>query len=740
MGSVRQIASHARAALIALLLCTAIAVVAEAESHRYAVVVGINKYSSPRWHTLGYAEADARAVAAILKTQGFQVTELYSLDAKKQNILDALYKAAAGLGQDDSFLFFYAGHGASERVGSDMWGYLVPSDGTNAASYISNDELQSVSRRMQVARHQLFILDACYAGLMVTRSGGVDPSIPNYIEEVQARSSREVLAAGGGNQEVVDVGTDGHSVFTSALLRGLAGDADLNRDGFITFPELQAFVTPLASNAYQTPSGGVLPGHAGGEFVFRSPKGGTAAPGSPVPKGTARRGDDDDSALPTPNDLSSGTDPGKDPLAKAKDLLANSRFTEAFVAFSNAAGRGNSDAMVNVGQIYENGWGVLQDYGQARQWYEKAAGAGNTDAMKDLGNLFNEAHGVPQDYDQARQWYQKGADAGNFKAMTDLGNLYARGSGVTRDYGQARQWYEKGANGGEPVAMLNLGALYASGHGVTQDFAQARQWFLKAVAKGENHAMNRLGALYYDGAGVDRDYNQAREWFEKGAAAGNTTSMKNLGLLYERGQGVTRDYAQARQWFEKAAAAGNADAMFDLAEMYRKGLGVPVDHAVQREWFEKAAAAGNVAAMTDLGQMYTKGVIVPKSYEQALQWWLKAALGGEPVGMANLGWLYESGNGVTQDYAKARQWYEKSAEAGCPAGMNHLGHVYANGKGVPVDFNQARQWWEKSAAKGDPNAMRSLAGLYRDGKGVHKDQARAQQLIQQAEATEAKEN
>jgi hypothetical protein len=30
--------------------------------------------------------------------------------------------------------------------------------------------------------------------------------------------------------------------------------------------------------------------------------------------------------------------------------------------------------------LYENGYGVTQDYGQARQWYQKALDAGNPDA------------------------------------------------------------------------------------------------------------------------------------------------------------------------------------------------------------------------------------------------------------------------------------------------------------------------------------------------------------------------
>jgi len=50
-------------------------------------------------------------------------------------------------------------------------------------------------------------------------------------------------------------------------------------------------------------------------------------------------------------------------------------------------------AMVNavwVAEVYENGWGVPQDYRKARKWFEEAASAGNTEAMINLGRLYEQ--------------------------------------------------------------------------------------------------------------------------------------------------------------------------------------------------------------------------------------------------------------------------------------------------------------------------------------------------------------
>ena len=44
-------------------------------------------------------------------------------------------------------------------------------------------------------------------------------------------------------------------------------------------------------------------------------------------------------------------------------------------------------AMRNLGQLYDNGLGVAQDYAMAREWYERAAANGDATAMYALGIL-----------------------------------------------------------------------------------------------------------------------------------------------------------------------------------------------------------------------------------------------------------------------------------------------------------------------------------------------------------------
>ena len=76
--------------------------------------------------------------------------------------------------------------------------------------------------------------------------------------------------------------------------------------------------------------------------------------------------------------------------------------------------------MFNLGMRYENGDGVAQDYGKAREWFEKAAAKDNSDAMNNLGGLYDNGEGVARDYRKAREWYEKAAAKGNENAKAWL--------------------------------------------------------------------------------------------------------------------------------------------------------------------------------------------------------------------------------------------------------------------------------------------------------------------------------
>lgn len=244
----------------------------------YALVIGIDQYQ--RWPRLQHAVRDAQAIRDTLQSQfGFRaenITTLTDADATRANILRALNGLArdkAGqprLKRDDRVFVFFAGHGSTRRLpsGRDV-GYIIPVDSSTddlQTDAIAMPQLQELGEALP-AKHAFFVIDACYSGLGLTR--GAAPGSNNFIRDNARRLGRQMMTAGGADQQVADDGPGGHSVFTWTLLQALSGKADLNGDGLITATELAAYVAPAVSAiAHQTPAFGSLPGSEGGEFIF----------------------------------------------------------------------------------------------------------------------------------------------------------------------------------------------------------------------------------------------------------------------------------------------------------------------------------------------------------------------------------------------------------------------------------------------------------------------------------------
>nr|AGD93239.1 putative xylanase/chitin deacetylase [uncultured bacterium] len=237
----------------------------------YAIVVGIDNYDG-QWPALRYAVADARRVTGFLESQGYTVTLLLDGDATRESILDAFRQAALTLGENDRFLFYFGGHGHTDRLGNAEHGYLVPHGASGIGGMVGMEEVRTMSGLMSNVRHQLFVLNSCYGGTIGTLRGAtslVARDRPDYLDQITQRQARQFMAAGGPEQQVLDGGPGGLSWFTHYFLEAVQdGAADLDGDRIVTFPEMQAYLLPRASNATQTPTSGALPGHAFGEYIF----------------------------------------------------------------------------------------------------------------------------------------------------------------------------------------------------------------------------------------------------------------------------------------------------------------------------------------------------------------------------------------------------------------------------------------------------------------------------------------
>ena len=91
----------------------------------------------------------------------------------------------------------------------------------------------------------------------------------------------------------------------------------------------------------------------------------------------------------------------------------------------------------------------------AADYYRQAADMGNCDAMVNLGLLYQDGYGVEQNESQAVHWFTQAAQLGDDAAQFNLGLAYAEGSGVEKNWELAAKWWQRAA------AQDNKDATYA---------------------------------------------------------------------------------------------------------------------------------------------------------------------------------------------------------------------------------------------------------------------------------------
>jgi len=243
----------------------------------WALIVGINDYEHVRG--LNYAVEDALAMKNMLISDfGFKrnnVRVLTNGEATGSNIKKELHSLVKSVGENDRVVFYFAGHGETETLGlegGDM-GFLIPADGDADDLYLTAipmDELKRISNWSK-AKHMLFLVDACYGGLAAMNTRSLSSKSDGYLDKITEDISRQIITAGGKEEQVLEKDEWEHSAFTKNLLSGLKEKrADYNNDGIITGAEIGMYVqekVSLDTDNFQTPQIRRFTPHEG-EIIF----------------------------------------------------------------------------------------------------------------------------------------------------------------------------------------------------------------------------------------------------------------------------------------------------------------------------------------------------------------------------------------------------------------------------------------------------------------------------------------
>jgi uncharacterized caspase-like protein len=210
---------------------------------KWALVVGISRFSDASIPRLNYTTADASSFAAELTDPAigrFPATHVHVLtddQATTRNIKEGLNWIARHAGPDDLVLIYLATHG-TPRTADSAGGanYLVTydteagsgnEDALYATAYPMVELANAVATRMKALRTAV-ILDTCYSGgsltnqspLMTAGLANTAPSGP-MLDRITQGTGRIVMAASRVDEESLESRELQHGYFTYFLLQAI---------------------------------------------------------------------------------------------------------------------------------------------------------------------------------------------------------------------------------------------------------------------------------------------------------------------------------------------------------------------------------------------------------------------------------------------------------------------------------------------------------------------------------------
>ena len=199
----------------------------------HILTIGIDTYSGGEAPRLNFARNDARAFADSLRKQAaplfaaVRVDSLYDRAATKDAIQQKFLELVGNVGEDDTFVFFFAGHGALAKPGESgrETFFLASSEVTRlrewkdlAVNGIRASELLDWLGDIS-ASSKLLVLDACNSGSMGTFLVGKQAVGRELLSALGRTAEAGILAATQPSGSANEPSLLGRGLFTAALLQ-----------------------------------------------------------------------------------------------------------------------------------------------------------------------------------------------------------------------------------------------------------------------------------------------------------------------------------------------------------------------------------------------------------------------------------------------------------------------------------------------------------------------------------------
>lgn len=195
--------------------------VIEVSARTFVLSVGVSSYQDSD-NNLSQTTKDAKQFKSVMDNHTKDITILTSKYANKDNILEKLRSISNRAQNGDKVIFFFSGHGYP--------GGIVAYDKT-----ITYQEINDILSK-SLASAKICFVDACHAGSV----GDVQDNTRVY--KVPTSGNIIYMMSSRADEYSIEHPWVGHGFFTQALLKGLRGKADANKDKKITVKELFNYV------------------------------------------------------------------------------------------------------------------------------------------------------------------------------------------------------------------------------------------------------------------------------------------------------------------------------------------------------------------------------------------------------------------------------------------------------------------------------------------------------------------
>ncbi|NLR91922.1 caspase family protein [Flammeovirga agarivorans] len=227
----------------------------------WAVIVGVANYRDEELR-LNYTNDDAYKMYAFFKSkEGGNIPEdqvilLIDEDATKNGIESSLKELYSQAGEEDAIYFYFSGHGSTQHlVAQDCDATVKPyyetvgnEDIPVVPGLVTHALVKKVMQESK-AKYKFCIVDACHSGSLAadkanhseTIIANMDAPVQHYQNLSDIDKGEVFILSSKGEETSVEASSKRQGVFSYFLINALYGQADKNKDLYVTVSEAFAF-------------------------------------------------------------------------------------------------------------------------------------------------------------------------------------------------------------------------------------------------------------------------------------------------------------------------------------------------------------------------------------------------------------------------------------------------------------------------------------------------------------------